>query len=135
MHRSLGVEYSFIQSTTLDEWNDVNVQNMREKISSVVQNETYLEYCVPVDVLKPNAKTDRAMKEQYIRMKYVDKAFVPSDVNMSPQAPVVQPMDETKAVVRSVGEIDFSGILIVKLIRCFNLRNADVIGTIVNSNV
>jgi stromal membrane-associated protein len=140
VHRSLGVNISFIQSIKLDKWTFENIQLMKEK-NSTLFNENFLEFCVPENYMKPNVKSTRTERERYIQAKYVRKEFYPTaDNERSP--PIPQPLDLTEESEApggtaagsqqtnkgSIGEIEFVGVIIIKLISAKKLINADVVG-------
>lgn len=77
VHRSLGVEYSFIQSLKLDEWPDNHILDLTSKGTTKSVNENILEYHVPASYKKPCPDSTREVKENFIHAKYVDKAFLP----------------------------------------------------------
>jgi stromal membrane-associated protein len=147
VHRSLGVNISFIQSIKLDKWTFENIQLMKEKNSTFFMNENFLEYSVPENYLKPNMKSTRNEREIYIQAKYVRKEFYPNGENeRSP--PIPQPLDLTEENESSslqssqqsknsnsnnnkrgsIGEIEFVGVIIIKLLSAKKLINADVVG-------
>ena len=93
IHRSLGVQYSFVQSAKLDEWTQDAVENLRLAGGTARINETLLEYHVPESILKPCPDTDRQMREAYIKDKYVNQSFRPS-------RPSRRPVRQTGGVVK-----------------------------------
>ena len=52
IHRSLGVEYSFVQSVKLDEWNLETIYSIKQGGGTATINETILEFSVPSDIYK-----------------------------------------------------------------------------------
>jgi stromal membrane-associated protein len=143
IHRSLGVQYSFVQSAKLDEWTRDAVESLRTAGGTATVNETLLEYHVPESILKPSPDADRATREAYIRDKYVNQSFRPS---RPPRRPLRRlgggEKDQSKFIAvcfksknallnllcAGIGSIEFIGVLAVKLISARNLINADVIG-------
>jgi stromal membrane-associated protein len=129
VHRSLGVEYSFVQSVKLDEWTQEAVDNL-SGITTAQRNEADLEYCVPESVLKPSPLTSRADKEVYIDMKYVAKAFSPAEGRAARQ-PVSAPPPTSEVIMagqKSVGEIEFVGVVHLTVMSARGLVDADIIG-------
>lgn len=127
IHRSLGVEYSFVQSTLLDDWDSEYIQEFA-KTSNKDENEKRLEFSVPSSVYKPNPNSSREEKEIYIRRKYISKDFIPGEGRIR-EAPVTAAIDSNAIRIPiSVGEIEFVGIVKVVLLSGKSLINADVIG-------
>jgi len=79
IHRSLGVEYSFVQSLTLDSIPAETMDKLLHGHTTAEINDESLEFSVPEEIIKPCPETSREEKEVYIRRKYVDKAFFVSD--------------------------------------------------------
>lgn len=128
VHRSLGVDISFVQSTKLDHWTIENINIMKNKISTQFVNENFLEYSVPEIYLKPNANSTREEREFYIRAKYVTREFLPG-IGKERHPPINKPMEEVdQKYSGSVGEIEFMGIVMIKLVSAKKLVNADVVG-------
>jgi len=142
VHRSLGVEISFVQSLKLDDWTPEALSQLQSKGPNSTANDTLLEYHVPAAFAKPSPHSSRDVREKYIQAKYVDKAFAPS---MAVEGGGSKPMRERLAPIQhvdnegpgnnsnsstkkdesSIGEVEFIGILVVNLISCKNLVNAD----------
>jgi stromal membrane-associated protein len=135
VHRSLGVNISFIQSTKLDHWSHENILLMKNKISTNFVNETLLEYSVPLTIYKPNPTSTRDERQRYIISKYVHHEFHPG-IGKERLEPRNQPIYEEnesrdtseRAKNHSIGEIEFIGVIIIKLISAKKLINADVVG-------
>ena len=128
VHRSLGVDISFVQSVKLDHWNNDNLNIMKSKISTSFVNETFLEYSVPEGYLKPNINSTREEREFYIQAKYVTREFLPG-IGKERQPPISKPIEENdqRAIV-GIGEIEFMGIVMIKLVSAKKLINADIVG-------
>lgn len=126
IHRSLGVEYSFVQSVKLDEWAQSAVDDLKHGTTRSI-NEDLLEYSVPPEVFKPNEKSSRAEREIYINMKYVDKLFIFED-GKSVNRPVTAAFSDCAITQTSVGEIEFVGVVRVSIISGRDLVKADIIG-------
>lgn len=128
VHRSLGVEISFIQSTKLDNWTIDNINIMKNKISTQFVNENFLEYSVPINYIKPNINSTREEREIYIRAKYVTREFLPG-IGKERSPPVSKPIENNEQKnIGSIGEIEFMGIVMIKLVSAKKLINADVVG-------
>lgn len=141
VHRSLGVDFSFVQSLSLDEWNEEMVDELIKGLRAVTfdggagsSTEEYshtnseanavLEFHVPVDFHKPVHGSARAVREKYIKAKYQERLFTlekcGSDKPLSPCNDASS--DERSA---SIGEIEFRGMLMIHLKSAKNLVNAD----------
>jgi stromal membrane-associated protein len=129
VHRSLGVEYSFVQSVKLDDWKIDIVNEILTGGSTNTVNEEYLEFSVPENVLKPNPNSSRQDRESYISKKYVDRMFLPGD-GKEKRRPNSIPQSEVngESSCTSIGAIEFVGVVKIKLVSCTNLVNADVVG-------
>ena len=86
VHRSIGVQYSFVQSLTLDNWNNETIGTFISK-GLCEANNAELEYHVPESYIKPTHKSSRKLRELYIKAKYKDKLFHQS-FNSVPLKPV-----------------------------------------------
>lgn len=127
IHRSLGVEYSFVQSVKLDEWTQDAVDRLKAETTAEI-NTTVLEHCVPEGVLKPNEQSSRAEREAYINLKYVDRAFAFSEGKVARKADLAPRLSGTIATQTSVGEIEFVGIVRVTILSARDLVDADILG-------
>ncbi|KAJ8974164.1 hypothetical protein NQ317_013121 [Molorchus minor] len=74
VHRSLGVHYSKVRSLTLDDWEPEIIKVMAELGNSLV-NKIY-EAHVPEDFTRASEHCIGAIRESWIRAKYVDKKFI-----------------------------------------------------------
>lgn len=74
VHRSLGVHHSKVRSLTLDAWEPEIVKVMMELGNHVV-NRVY-EARVDDSVRRASERCDDAVREAWIRAKYVDRRFV-----------------------------------------------------------
>ena len=85
-HRSLGTDISFTQSTRLDPsyWTPECVKAFVDKGGNVEVNRR-LEYYVPPGKKKPAVGIPGDQRREYIRLKYVDKAFT-KEVSQQAQA-------------------------------------------------
>lgn len=140
VHRSIGVEYSFVQSTTLDYWNDENIEEFKKKGPTLKANTTILEYHVPVNYSKPHPKSSREIREKYIMAKYKDKLFRESLYPDDPLPPVQDTAvrvdddednnstdnDNSRHHPINAGEVELVGIMVIELKSCKNLINQDV---------
>lgn len=139
VHRSLGVNVSFIQSLTLDAWSDGSVETLCSKGTNETAN-AELEYHVPVSMRKPTSRSGRDLRAQYITAKYhgafgrLAPAGPPIDSEVdsipaperAPQAPTYSTDDSCND--KSIGEQEFIGVLIIHLGCCCDLERADFIG-------
>jgi hypothetical protein len=69
VHRSLGVQHSFIQSLKLDTWTRETVQLLLQSPGTSVVN-TQLEHHVPPAFPKPTQRSSREVREAFITAKY-----------------------------------------------------------------
>ncbi|KAF2070106.1 hypothetical protein CYY_008569 [Polysphondylium violaceum] len=74
VHRSLGTHISKVRSLTLDKWSPENILFMKE-VGNTKFNLLFEHHIAP-DQIKPNDKSDRMAKEQWIRAKYKTKDFI-----------------------------------------------------------
>ena len=76
VHRSLGVHISKVRSLVLDAL-DPEVTDLMLEIGNVVSNSLYLpaENTAGLPMVQPNPSAERAVKERWIKDKYVDKIF------------------------------------------------------------
>jgi stromal membrane-associated protein len=133
VHRSLGVDNSFVLSCTLDNWTNDQIENMSRKGNSLVNS--VLEFNVPKTIEVPyGIATDRDTREKYIRAKYVDKLFCQSE-GRSPhppkrierhnsQSPRISPTS-----LRDAGMVEFIGIIDVLLMEGKDLVIKDFISS------
>ncbi|KAG0723782.1 Arf-GAP with coiled-coil, ANK repeat and PH domain-containing protein 2 [Chionoecetes opilio] len=80
IHRSLGVHYSKVRSLTLDAWEPEMVKVMHDLGNSVI-NRIYLAAYIPggsasVPVPKPDSHRQVSVREEWIKVKYVDRRYV-----------------------------------------------------------
>ncbi|KAH3743966.1 stromal membrane-associated GTPase-activating protein 2 [Pelomyxa schiedti] len=75
VHRAMGTHISKVRSLTLDKWNPDMLLYMKhcgnKKINEI------LESISPLPIPKPCAKSERALRETFIKTKYESKKFVP----------------------------------------------------------
>lgn len=131
--RSLGVEHSFVLSTALDHWTDVQVDHMAENGNRLVN--AVLEYCVPKTIEVPCLSyTDRDSREKYIKAKYVQKLFKQSSQRSSrpPERVVRKPSPRTSPSNQRrtySAMIEYLGIVSVRLVECRNLIVKDFLSS------
>jgi len=133
VHRSLGVDVSFVQSLKLDTWTPEVLSHLQSLGPNSLANESRLEFHVPADFGgKPSPHASRELRERYIRAKYVDRAFAPGEGKVA-LAPVQLEDDAATLAATSspgsIGEVEFIGVLMIMLISCKNLIKSDTIGT------
>lgn len=128
VHRSLGVEYSFVQSVLLDEWTQETVNSLKG-VSTSSRNVESLEYAVPEGVLKINEWSSRAQRERYIKMKYVERSFAYEEGKVARKPlSAVRDTSSSAPATKSVGEIEFVGVVRVQILSARDLIKADIIG-------
>lgn len=76
VHRSLGVHYSKVRSLTLDAWEPEIVKVMTELGNNVI-NRIY-EAKLDESVARAHENSDRQVRENWIKAKYVERRFVSS---------------------------------------------------------
>ncbi len=156
VHRSLGVHISFVQSLNMDYWSEESLESFMSKGPNSHVNSQTLEFHVPEGVFKASPNCSREDREKWIRAKYVDRAFVPQmdeetgAICTERREPVVQVEAPTSVfasnsagtenddnihtisgnvdVAKSVGEKEFIGVLMIKLINATNLVKVDTFG-------
>ena len=135
LHRSLGVEHSFVLSCKLDEWTKDQVDNMAKNGNKKVNQD--LEYCVPKTIEVPFEKyTDRDTREKYIKAKYVDLLFRKVD-NKSPCPPKrvhrkfsrSSSSSASSLSLREAAMVEFIGIVNVKLVEGRDFIIKDIISS------
>jgi hypothetical protein len=141
VHRSLGVDFSFVQSLSLDEWNEDMVNDLTKGLRAVtvdgrasssteeyshtnIEANAVLEFHVPPEFRKPVHSSARTVREKYINAKYKDRLFT-SEICGSdkPLSPINDASSDEKSA--SIGEIEFRGMLMIHLKSAKNLVNAD----------
>jgi stromal membrane-associated protein len=127
VHRSLGVEHSFVQSTTMDEWSPEKVKEFVSEGSQHV-NETFLEFSVPGSYRKPNPHSSRTLRERFITAKYKHRLFIPWLGKNEREAAIIDTAEAAPSASRSIGEVLFVGVVAVKVVSASDLKNADFIG-------
>ena len=109
VHRSLGVDVSFVLSCSLDDWLHEQVNNM-EKLGNERVNKN-LEFCVPKTIEAPYGKdADRKTREDFIKAKYVQELFSYAEGRNEMPARRVQPQ-HNKECTDIVGMVEFIGIM------------------------
>ncbi|EGG16247.1 pleckstrin domain-containing protein [Cavenderia fasciculata] len=78
VHRSLGVHISRVKSVNLDSWKETEVAGM-EQTNNIKENRNKWEATLPQDFIKPSFGDSIGLKEQWIIVKYMNKAFTPFD--------------------------------------------------------
>eukprot|EP00605_Chrysophyceae_sp_TOSAG23-4_P000753 GSChrysophyteH1.ASY1.ANO1.842.1 assembled CDS len=133
VHRSLGVHISFVQSLNMDYWSSEDLDAFIARGPNAVVNNTSLEYHVPEGVLKASPHCSRQDREQWINAKYVDKRFVPvidEETKQSKQGSGANSgtFDMNSRSTKSIGETEFIGVLMIKLVNASALTKVDTFG-------
>lgn len=147
VHRSMGVHISFVQSLNMDFWDAEAVEAFSQLGPNCRVNSQRLEYCVPAGTLKASPNCSREDREAWIRSKYELQSFVPQIDNEGTAindalVPVSMPdvvsvfgaggaegsEGDAHSPVKSIGEKEFIGVLMIKLVDCKNLVKIDMIG-------
>jgi stromal membrane-associated protein len=103
-----------------------------------------LEYHVPAEFKKPTSRASRETRSTYITAKYATKSFGrrpvcedaaeagagagETETTERERLPPVFSDEEVAPCDKSIGELEFIGILLVKLVECTNLEKADFLG-------
>lgn len=74
MHRSLGVHHSKVRSLTLDQWEPEILKVMAE-LGNTIVNRAYQANVDP-DVVRASPNCSNAVREMWIKTKYVERKFV-----------------------------------------------------------
>lgn len=124
VHRSLGVEVSFVLSCSLDDWTHEQVDNMESLGNDKVNKQ--LEFCVPKIIEAPYGKdADRKTREDFIKAKYVQELFAYAEGKNEMPARRTRPKCQNEST-GSVGMVEFIGIVNVMLVECKNMVIKDV---------
>jgi stromal membrane-associated protein len=144
VHRSLGVEKSFVLSLSLDDWTREQVKGMLEKGGNAKINKI-LEYCIPkVFEVPQGSKTSRNEREQFIIAKYINELFkFREGKSGSPHYPkrVVRPSPPhspssprsrsssggSSNDIRNVAMVEFKGIVHLRLVEARKLIEKDIV--------
>lgn len=148
VHRSLGVEKSFVLSLTLDQWTHEQVDSMLLKDGNANINREW-EHCVPKVFEAPQGgRTSRSDREQFITAKYVDELFrfregvsgaarPPKRDLSSPSPPSSPPSSRSRSSSGSsmerldykhhVAMVEFKGIVSVQLVEARGLIEKDIV--------
>ena len=142
VHRSLGVEKSFILSLTLDVWTHEQVDALIERGGNTKINHEY-EYCVPKVFEVPQGnRTLRKDRQQYIEAKYVEELFKYREGksgsprhpkrNLScgsgPSSPVSpRSRSSSNGESKNVAMVEYKGIVYLELIEAKNLIVKDIV--------
>jgi len=98
IHRSLGVQISQVRSLDLDRWTLETVQFM-QTMGNKRANQIW-EWQIPTSDKKPSPTDPRAVKEEWINRKYVQKLF--ADPAIVPKEETPFPMPEKKGTSISI---------------------------------
>jgi len=79
IHRHLGVDITRVKSVNLDSWKDSEIDTVRA--TNNIKANDYWESYLPDNFQRPNYTDSIGLKEQWIKCKYADKAFVPIEVD------------------------------------------------------
>ena len=148
VHRSLGVDKSFVLSLTLDDWTHEQVNSLMLKGGNTNINKEW-EYCVPKVFEAPQGgRTPRSDREQFITAKYVDELFrykegvsgaarPPKRDLSSPSPPSSPPSSRSRSSSGSsieredykqhVAMVEFKGIVSVQLVEARGLVEKDIV--------
>lgn len=135
VHRSLGVENSFVLSCSLDKWTTEQINFMENKGGNDSVNQM-LEYCVPKTIEVPcGIETDRDTREKYIRAKYIDLLFCKGAGKSSNPPKRSQRKSSSSSrnspptSLREAGMVEFIGIIEVWLVEGRDLIIKDIVSS------
>ncbi|KAK1303601.1 putative ADP-ribosylation factor GTPase-activating protein AGD13 [Acorus calamus] len=137
-HRSLGAHISKVLSVTLDEWSDDEIDSMIEVGGNSAANAIY-EAFLPQGYSKPTLHTGHEQRLKFIRSKYELQEFLKPSlriVSFASSKSFLQPSDSGKDIdsgfksdiaEKTVGMVEFIGILKVKVVKGTNLAIRDML--------
>ena len=140
VHRSLGVHISAMLSVKLDDWTNEQLDVM-DAVGNTRANERY-EYHVPDEYPKPHHQEDRFFREEYIRKKYEEHAFMQktrkppkqSDSPRPPPPPGIKAKKKQASINAGIGMIEFLGYISITLVKGENLLRMGYKGSDENTN-
>ncbi|KAL6500596.1 ADP-ribosylation factor GTPase-activating protein agd12, partial [Orobanche hederae] len=139
VHRSLGTHISKVLSVTLDEWSDGEIDSMIEVGGNASANSIYEAY-IPEGVLKPGPEANHDERSKFIRSKYEHQEFLKPSLRIlststkkhSLQTSLSRKiMDSFRSSgsQKSVGMVEFIGMLKVKVVKGSNLAIRDMLSS------
>ncbi|KAL7089525.1 hypothetical protein ACP275_13G190400 [Erythranthe tilingii] len=141
VHRSLGTHISKVLSVTLDEWSDDEVDSMIEVGGNASANSIYEAY-IPDGVSKPGPDASHEVRSKFIRSKYEHQEFLKpslrihstsSSTKHSLQASlsrkIMDSFRSSGSSEKSVGMVEFIGMLKIKVIKGVNLAIRDMLSS------
>lgn len=135
VHRSLGVEHSFVLSCSLDNWSKEQIDFMKSRGNKEMN--ALLEYSVPKTIEVPfGSETDRDTRDKYIRAKYIEQLFCKKE-GRTPNPPKRMKRIGSSSsrhsppspCLRDAAMIEYIGIIEVELIEGKNLIIKDIISS------
>merc|ERR1711939_1079381 len=94
-----------------------DVMKMKDAVSNEHMNMNLYEATIQAALHKPNSNSSREERTEYIRRKYINKEFYPSDECMS-----------AKTAISHANSQQPKNLVLVRVVSCKNLINADIIG-------
>ncbi|KAJ4702964.1 ADP-ribosylation factor GTPase-activating protein AGD12 [Melia azedarach] len=140
VHRSLGTHVSKVLSVTLDEWSDDEIDAMIEVGGNSSANAIY-EAFIPEGVSKPGPDSSHETRAKFIRSKYELQEFLKPSLRISSgkTSASLQSSFSRKIIdsflstnsshKKSVGMVEFIGLLKVKVIKGTNLAIRDMMSS------
>ncbi|XP_071724944.1 ADP-ribosylation factor GTPase-activating protein AGD12-like [Rutidosis leptorrhynchoides] len=134
VHRSLGTHISKVLSVALDEWSDDEVEAMVLVGGNASANKTY-EAFLPDGVQKPGPDAPHEQRSKFIRSKYESQDFLKPGLritsgknatSLSTSFSLADSFRSTNASQKSAGEIEYIGMLKVKVVKGTNLAIRDM---------
>ncbi|KAL6567251.1 ADP-ribosylation factor GTPase-activating protein agd12 [Orobanche gracilis] len=139
VHRSLGTHISKVLSVTLDEWSDGEIDSMIEVGGNASANSIYEAY-IPEGVSKLGPEAHHDERSKFIRSKYEHQEFLkPSLRIMSTSSKKhslktslsrkIMDSFRSSGSQKSVGMVEFIGMLKVKVVKGSNLAIRDMLSS------
>ncbi|XP_031247252.1 ADP-ribosylation factor GTPase-activating protein AGD12-like isoform X1 [Pistacia vera] len=139
VHRSLGTHVSKVLSVTLDEWSEDEVDAMIEVGGNASANSIY-EAFIPDGVLKPGRDSSHEERSKFIRSKYELQQFLKPSLRISSgknsaslqasfSRKILDSFRSNTSQKKTVGMVEFIGLLKVKVIKGVNLAIRDMMSS------
>ncbi|KAK0579079.1 hypothetical protein LWI29_020665 [Acer saccharum] len=139
VHRSLGTHVSKVLSVTLDDWSDDEIDAMVEVGGNSSANSIY-EAFIPEGVSRPGPDSSHEQRTKFIRSKYELQQFLKPSLRISSaktsaslqtsfSRKIMDTFRSNSSQDRSVGMVEFIGLLKVKVIKGTNLAIRDMMSS------
>ncbi|XP_058099607.1 ADP-ribosylation factor GTPase-activating protein AGD12-like isoform X2 [Magnolia sinica] len=135
VHRSLGTHISKVLSVTLDDWSDDEIDFMSEVGGNISANAIYEAY-LPKGFSKPGPNSSHEERMNFIRSKYELQEFLKPSLRIASFASAMSSLNSSDSgknmdsfrvmSKKTVGMVEFIGLLKVKVIKGTNLAIRDM---------